>query len=77
MAYGARLESVLGASPHGFESHILRVKRPQIALGLFLFGKRSIDQRHQRLGIFTADDKPVPFVVAELNDDDFLISTPE
>ncbi|MEY2916260.1 MAG: hypothetical protein RL454_1189, partial [Actinomycetota bacterium] len=21
MAYGARLESVLGASPHGFESH--------------------------------------------------------
>ena len=24
MAYGARLESVLGASPHGFESHILR-----------------------------------------------------
>jgi hypothetical protein len=24
VAYGARLESVLGASPHGFESHILR-----------------------------------------------------
>ena len=27
MAYGARLESVLGASPHGFESHILREGR--------------------------------------------------
>ena len=27
MAYGARLESVLGASPHGFESHILRAPR--------------------------------------------------
>ncbi|MEY4348370.1 MAG: hypothetical protein RIS43_789 [Actinomycetota bacterium] len=27
MAYGARLESVLGASPHGFESHILRKAR--------------------------------------------------
>ena len=27
MAYGARLESVLGASPHGFESHILRALR--------------------------------------------------
>ena len=24
MAYGASLESWLGASPHGFESHILR-----------------------------------------------------
>ncbi|MEY2954405.1 MAG: hypothetical protein RL530_6 [Actinomycetota bacterium] len=45
MAYGARLESVLGASPHGFESHILRavrnnsftnetVKKPQSNLGL-------------------------------------------
>ena len=28
MAYGARLESVLGASPHGFESHILRSEKP-------------------------------------------------
>ena len=53
-----------------------REKAPDCS-GAFLFGKRSIDQRHQRLGIFTADDKPVPFVVAELNDDDFLISTPE
>ncbi|MEN9715127.1 MAG: hypothetical protein RJA35_594, partial [Actinomycetota bacterium] len=45
VAYGARLESVLGASPHGFESHILRavrnnsftnetVKKPQRNLGL-------------------------------------------
>ena len=29
MAYGARLESVLGASPRGFESPILRQTRPQ------------------------------------------------
>ena len=36
MAYGARLESVLGASPHGFESHILRSEKPQSSLG-FLF----------------------------------------
>ena len=28
MAYGARLESVLGASPRGFESPILRSKSP-------------------------------------------------
>ena len=28
MAYGARLESVLGASPRGFESPILRGKNP-------------------------------------------------
>ena len=27
MAYGASLESWLGASPHGFESHILREAR--------------------------------------------------
>ncbi|MEN9714667.1 MAG: hypothetical protein RJA35_134 [Actinomycetota bacterium] len=32
MAYGARLESVLGASPHGFESHILR-ERPTAHIG--------------------------------------------
>ncbi|MEY3846068.1 MAG: hypothetical protein RJA66_335 [Actinomycetota bacterium] len=28
MAYGASLESWLGASPHGFESHILRSEKP-------------------------------------------------
>ena len=50
MAYGARLESVLGASPHGFESHILRalrkktftnetVKKPQRYLGLLSIQK--------------------------------------
>ena len=35
MAYGARLESVLGASPQGFESLILRSKSPQKTLGAF------------------------------------------
>ena len=29
MAYGARLESVLGASPRGFESPILRHSTPE------------------------------------------------
>ena len=33
MAYGARLESVLGESPRGFESPILRHKRPERAPG--------------------------------------------
>lgn len=32
MAYGARLESVLGASPRGFESPILR-GRPRFTAG--------------------------------------------
>ena len=31
MAYGARLESVLGASPRGFESPILRHQTPEPA----------------------------------------------
>ena len=31
MAYGARLESVLGASPQGFESLILRVRSERVA----------------------------------------------
>ncbi len=30
MAYGASLESWLGASPHGFESHILRVRSERV-----------------------------------------------
>ena len=40
MAYGARLESVLGASPRGFESPILRHRTPgplQVP-GFLLFG---------------------------------------
>jgi hypothetical protein len=48
------LESWLGASPHGFESHILRalrkktftnetVKKPQIALGLLSFGSFGLE----------------------------------
>ncbi len=53
------------------------MKKPQISLGLSLFGKRFIDQRDQRLGIVTADDEPVPLVVVELNHDDFLIPTPK
>ena len=56
MAYGARLESVLGASPRGFESPILRVPRkrtfanetaklsPWSDLGAFVYSDR---QRHK------------------------------
>ena len=45
MAYGARLESVLGASPHGFESHILRYRvcdyrKPLIFQGFSLYEVR-------------------------------------
>ncbi|MEY4321877.1 MAG: hypothetical protein RL167_605 [Actinomycetota bacterium] len=38
MAYGARLESVLGASPHGFESHILRKNNDDPLWVVFVFG---------------------------------------
>ena len=36
MAYGARLESVLGASPQGFESLILRQLIDRLSGGLFV-----------------------------------------
>ena len=35
MVYGARLESVLGASPREFESRILRFRKPLARQGLF------------------------------------------
>ncbi len=71
--FSASNENQAGNAIHLFSA----VKKPPIVLGLFLFGQCSIDQRHQRLGIVAAEDEPVPFVVDELNDDDFLISTPE
>ncbi len=37
MAYGARLESVLGASPQGFESLILRQSKKPALSGFFLW----------------------------------------
>ena len=37
VAYGARLESVLGASPRGFESPILRCEKAPDFSGAFLF----------------------------------------
>ena len=37
MAYGARLESALGASPRGFESPILRRNEKRPLVGRFLF----------------------------------------
>ena len=36
MAYGARLESVLGASPRGFESPILRHQSGTVRFRIFL-----------------------------------------
>ena len=36
MAYGASLESWLGASPHGFESHILRSEKAPEQSGAFV-----------------------------------------
>ncbi len=51
MAYGARLESVLGASPQGFESPILRVEESVVPAGvgaLFSFGQS--DSRRSRGG---------------------------
>ena len=36
MAYGASLESWLGASPHGFESHILRSEKAPDKSGAFI-----------------------------------------
>jgi len=59
VAYGARLESVLGASPQGFESLILRalrkktftnetVKKPQSNLGLLSFCSFSLEGMRER-----------------------------
>ena len=47
MAYGARLESVLGASPRGFESPILRHRTPEPAQvpGFSLFARESSHRR--------------------------------
>ena len=47
MAYGARLESVLGESPRGFESPILRQRNfnpvnPRIRRGCLFPGKKRI-----------------------------------
>jgi hypothetical protein len=36
VAYGASLESWLGASPHGFESHILRSEKAPDCSGAFV-----------------------------------------
>lgn len=45
--------------------------------GAFLFGNRFVYLCDQGSGIVTADDQPVPFVVDELDHDDFLIPAPE
>ena len=48
MAYGARLESVLGASPHGFESHILRSEKAPDCSGAFVILEVSMHSRSVR-----------------------------
>jgi len=59
VAYGASLESWLGASPHGFESHILRRQSaPEnlghlFILGCYIFfkaGGRNVVAKHWRVG---------------------------
>jgi hypothetical protein len=56
---------------------ILRRKKPQSTLGLFLFGSGFVDYRHQGLGVFATDDEPFPLVVLELNNDYLLPSAPK
>ena len=59
MAYGARLESVLGESPQGFESPILRaVNCRAIVVGQTLQG-RFLRNESSSLGIFSPELPPV------------------
>ena len=47
VAYGASLESWLGASPHGFESHILRSEKdPRFSSGVFSCLGQEINPSH-------------------------------
>ena len=61
MAYGARLESVLGESPRGFESPILRQTKRPAPVGLFRFSDaaRVTRSAHSRGSNppFSADEK--------------------
>jgi hypothetical protein len=44
VAYGASLESWLGASPHGFESHILRSEKAPDFSGAFVISWAYLDR---------------------------------
>jgi hypothetical protein len=45
VAYGASLESWLGASPRGFESPILRSENPRFVGGFAFIGDKSLKVR--------------------------------
>ncbi len=49
MAYGARLESVLGETPQGFESPTLRAKRETPRKGRFLFSAKWLGDSRSRV----------------------------
>ncbi len=51
VAYGARLESVLGESPQGFESPILRAKNPLISQRVFFCLLAAIDSFARRTAV--------------------------
>ena len=65
MAYGARLESVLGASPRGFESPILRHRTPgplQVP-GFLLFGTPLVFRAAGPAAVWGYRTKRVGFMV--------------
>ncbi len=62
MAYGARLESVLGASPRGFESPILRHRSGTVRFRIFLclIYSHFPDPRHSPGPHYSPDPRPLP-----------------
>ena len=72
MAYGARLESVLGASPRGFESPILRHQSGTVRFRIFFMPY--LGYRTKRVGfvvtfrLFGAEKSVLKLVGANLKD---------
>ena len=62
MAYGARLESVLGASPRGFESPILRHQSGTVRFRIFyaLFIPTFLGPHYSSSPHYSPDPRPLP-----------------
>ena len=62
MAYGARLESVLGASPRGFESPILRHQSGTVRFRIFyaLFIPAFLGPHYSSSPHYSPDPRPLP-----------------
>ena len=62
MAYGARLESVLGASPRGFESPILRHRSGTVRFRIFyaLFIPAFLGPHYSSSPHYSPDPRPLP-----------------